>query len=174
MVFCVFRPDGGHRQRISPCKARHGHRVLRRGDDVGRGSARGSGAFRGQPHGTSAPVVARADSVPGGADAAHATFRRRTAAAAAEAVVRVAVQVRGGGGRRPAAGRSDDGALARGHAVHVRQDHGPGRHTDRGDDAIHARPDQQAVDQVQDRRARAGRLRQGHVRLGNGHRLYQR
>lgn len=154
--------------------ARHGRRVLRRGADVGRGAARGSGALRGQPHGgTSASGVAGADAVPGGADATHATFRRAVRRrTAAEAVVRVAVQVRGGGGRRPAAGRSDDGALARGHAVHVRQDHGPGRHTDRGDDAVHARPDQQAVDQVQDRRARAGRLRQGHVRLGNGHRLH--
>lgn len=136
-------------------------------------SARG-----GESHGVAAAGrVVAGHSVPAGsADAAHAALR---------AVVVVAVVVRGttggvaaekgGGGRgRPAAGRPDDGALARGHAVHVRPDHGPGRHTDRGDDAVHAGPDQQAVDQVQDRRAHTGRLRQGHVRSGDGHRLHKR
>lgn len=56
----------------------------------------------------------------------------------------------------------------------MRPDHGPGRHTDRGDDAVHAGPDQQAVQQVHAGSAHTGRLRQRHVRSGDGHRFHQR
>lgn len=116
------------------------------------------------------PGLVHANAVFGSAYAAHATLVR----AAVGRAVRLAIEEGSRGGGRPAAGRADDGALARGHAVHVRPDHGSGWYTDGGNYALHAGPDQQAVDQVQDRRTHPGRLRQGHVRSGNGPRLHKR
>lgn len=102
-----------------------------------------------------------ANAISGSAHASHASFSR---------AARVAAEKRGRDGGRPAPRRFDDGPLPRRHAIHLRSHYGPGRHTDRGDDALHPGPNKQKVErgQIQDWRAHTGRLRQGYIRLGDG------
>lgn len=130
----------GHRIRSISGKIQNGCHAVR-----GHSTSGAVVSVRGvpEPHGMASSSVSNA--VSGSAYASHAALRTR------HGIVRVAVEKRGCGRGRLAARRTDDGPFPRGYAVHVRPDNGPGRYTDRGDDALHFRSDQQAVDQVQNR-----------------------